>query len=167
MSPVTVVDILALLTLMSAVIFGILEVRRAARARREKAAMELVMSVGIRPEHVLALQTILELPEGASAQRVLKKAELKRAADQLINQFEYFGAIVFQRMVPLHTLDLLIGGVVRASWKRLKNYVEYQRKELRLKNQGEWFQWLVERLEEHPSREKKLGAHVAFRDWRL
>lgn len=58
-----------------------------------------------------------------------------------------------------------MGGSVRASWTRLRLYVEEQRREKEIPNMAEWFQWLAERLEEYGRAEKALGTHVAFKDW--
>lgn len=58
-----------------------------------------------------------------------------------------------------------IARIVRASWKRLRPYIEDQREVRNLPNIAEWFQWLAERLETYGRPEKSLGTHVAFRDW--
>jgi len=42
--------------------------------------------------------------------------------------------MVFYRIVPLRTLDLLAGGVVRGSWMRLRKYIESERITLSLFN---------------------------------
>ena len=81
-------------------------------------------------------------------------------------QYEYLGNLVYQRIVPLDTLDLLVGGIIRASWKRLRPYIEEQRREKGFPNIAEWFEWLAERLEKYGRSEKALGTHVAFKDWK-
>ena len=154
-----------LLTFASASLFAVLEIRRANRARQEKAAFDLFMSVIIEAEHVQALFTVLKLPEGASPRRIVRSKELMRAANLLMFQYEFFGVTVFQRIVPLRTFDLLTGGVVRSCWKKLAPYIEAERKATGSPNIAEWFQWLAEQLEQHAAPEKKLGAHVAFRSW--
>jgi hypothetical protein len=74
--------------------------------------------------------------------------------------------MVFHRIVPLRTLDLLAGGVVRGSWMRLHEYIESERDALDMPAFGEWFQWLAERLEQFPQPEKQVGAHIAFSTWK-
>lgn len=165
MSLQTVLDALTLLTFVTAFVFGVLEIRRANRAREEKGALDLFMSVVIQPPHVSALDTVLDLRDGASPGQVSRSKQTMEAANLLINQFEFWAVIVFQRIVPLATLDLLMGGGVRASWRKLHRYVEAERTATGNANLGEWFQWLAERLEQYPTPEKKLGAHVAFRSW--
>jgi hypothetical protein len=80
-------------------------------------------------------------------------------------QYEYLGNLVYQRIVPLTTLDLLVGGIIRASWKRLGPYIGEQRNEKNLPNIAEWFEWLAERLEEYGRSEKAFGTHLALKDW--
>lgn len=157
-------QIAALITLISGIVFGMLEVRRARKARAEKGALD-VLSIAVNPDHIKASYRILELPEDASPEIILDTPDLRSAANTLMVQYEFLGNLVYQRMVPLQTLDLLVGGIIRACWKRLRPYIEGQREERNLPNIAEWFQWLAERLEEYGRPEKSLGTHVAFKDW--
>lgn len=160
-----ILQIVTLFTLVLGVFFGLGELRRAHRARADKGALD-VFNISIQPDHVNAIHMILDLPEDASAERVSGTADLRQVAHLIMNQFEFWGILVFQRIVPLRTLDLLVGGVVRVSWRRLTKYVEAQRIERNLPNLAEWFQWLAERLEEYQEPSKELGTHVAFKKWR-
>ena len=159
-----ILQIATLITLIAGLIFGILEIRRASRARADKGALD-VLGVAVSPDHIEASYAILELPENAEPDLVSGSQDLKRAANILMVQYEYLGNIVYQRIVPLETLDLLVGGIIRASWKRLRPYIEEQRMETNLPNMAEWFQWLAERLEEYGRTEKSVGTHIAFKDW--
>ncbi len=157
-------QIVTLIALLAGLFFGILEVRHARRERTEKGALD-VLSIAVHPDHIQASYAILELPENASPDVILDSPGLRRAANTLMVQYEYLGNLVYQRIVPLHTLDLLVGGIIRACWRRLRPYIGGQRQERNLPNIAEWFQWLAERLEEHGRPEKALGTHVAFKDW--
>ena len=157
-------QIVTLITLLSGFVFGVMEVRRARRARAEKGALD-VLSIAVTPDHIQASYAILDLPEDASPDLILDAPDLRRAANILMVQYEYLGDLVYQRIVPLQTLDLLVGGIIRACWRRLRPYIEGQRQERNLPNIAEWFQWLAERLEEYGRPEKSLGTHVAFKDW--
>jgi hypothetical protein len=157
-------QIVTLLALLSGLVFGILEVRHARRARTEKGALD-VLSLVVNPDHIEASYAILDLPGDASPQTILDSPELRRSANTLMVQYEYLGNLVYQRIVPLQTLDHMVGGIIRASWKRLRPYIEGQRQDRDLPNIAEWFQWLAERLEDFGQPEKALGTHVAFKDW--
>lgn len=160
-----VLQLVTLVTLLVGLAFGYLEVSRARRERDEKGALD-VLSIAVRPDHIQACFEILELPEDASPESIRASPELRSAANSLMVLYEFLGNLVYQRMVPLETLDLLVGGIIRATWRRLNVYVEQERVDRELPNIAEWFQWLVERLEDRGRPEKSVGTHVAFRDWR-
>ena len=75
---------------------------------------------------------------------------------------------MFARIVPLKTVDDLVGGTVRVAWRNLRQYVEFERNRAGSQKSWEWFQWLAERLDEHlPGKTTlALGAHQAHRTWR-
>ena len=152
------------LTVLVAVVFGTLTIRQWQRARYLSAAAELVHTV-LTPEFTRAIARIVELPEKAPAESVASHAEMLHAVTVVTHGFESLGVLVFHRMLPLHLVDHLVGGYVRASWKRLQPYVEQRRLTLGAMF-GEWYQWLAERLEEDPAPGKSVGAHLAHRNWK-
>lgn len=154
-----------LATLLAGVIFGIMEIRRARKARADKAAMD-VFGLCIQTSFTQAHMLVLGLPLDAPPDLIRESPDLRRASELTVNQYEYLGMMVFYRIVPLRTLDLLVGGVVRSTWMRLHTYVEAEREALNIPAFGEWFQWLAERLEQHPQPEKQVGSHIAFSTWK-
>jgi hypothetical protein len=160
-----IIQFATLATLLAGVIFGILEIRRARKARAEKAAHD-VFSVCIQDVFTDAQMVVLDLPLDAPPDQIRDSPELRRAAELIVNQYEYDGMMVFCRIVPLRTLDLLVGGLVWGNWLRLHKYIESERDALNIPAYGEWFQWLAERLEQCPQPEKEIGAHIAFSSWR-
>jgi hypothetical protein len=72
---------------------------------------------------------------------------------------------VFHRLLPLHLVDHLLGGYVRAAFKRAGRYVIGRRAEVGVMF-GEWFQWLAERLQEYPAPGKAENAAVVHRRWK-
>jgi hypothetical protein len=157
-------QIVTLAALLTGLAFGYLEVRGARRDRDEKGALN-VLSVAVRPDHIAACFAILDLPENAPHETIVASPELRGFANTLMVLYEYLGNLVYQRMVPLDMLDLLVGGIIRATWKRLNVYIEQERVERGLPNIAEWFQWLAEHLEESGRPDKAVGTHVAYRDW--
>jgi hypothetical protein len=154
-----------LATLLAGVIFGILELRRARKARAEKAAID-VFSVILQDVFNDAHIHILNLPPDVPPDHIRDSPNLRRDAELAMSLYEYWGIMVFNRIIPLRTLDLLVGGTVRGSWMRLHKYIESERDALNIPAFGEWFQWLAERLEQYPQPEKQVGAHVAFSTWK-
>lgn len=160
-----ILQIATLVTVIAGLVFGVMEIRRASRARADKGALD-VLGVAVHPDHIEASYAVLELPENADPDLVARSPDLKRASNTLMVNYEYLGNLVYQRIVPLETLDLLVGGIIRAAWKRLRLYIEEQRIEKNLPNMAEWFQWLAERLEQYGRPEKSIGTHIAFKDWK-
>jgi len=143
----------------------VISLRQASKQRADKGALD-VLSVAVSQDHIRAAYAILDLPDAADPQLILDSPQMRSAANTIMSQYEYLGILVFQRIVPLDTLDCLVGGVVRASWNRLRPYIEHQRVERNLPNIAEWFQWIVERLDQYGRPEKGLGTHIAFRTWK-
>lgn len=153
-----------LLTVIVGVVFGLLSARHGRRLRYLTSAAGLVQTMQT-GDFARSVQRVLDLPENAKAEVVLSERELVHAAYVVGHVFESLGVLVFYRLLPLHLVDHLTGGYVRACWARLKPYVETRRAHFGPMF-GEWFQWLAERLIESPVPGKDLGAPVAHRTWR-
>lgn len=160
-----VLQVVTFIALLTGILFGILEVRRARDLRAEKAALD-VFDITVQRDIIDALVKIFDLPLKATPEQVRKSSDVRIATQLIMNLFEYWGIMVFYRIVPLRTLDLLVGGVVRGSWSRLENYVLDERISVSNPALAEWFQWLADRLVEYPQPEKEFGAHVAFSKWK-
>jgi hypothetical protein len=158
----TVANIATSVAVIVAVVFGLTELRRGGRDRRDRAAVEVVRSVQTQ-ESFRAVGRILNLPDDADPELIRSDPALFEAAMLVYFACEMLGSIVFERVVELHTLDRMVGGWVRATWVRLRRWVESERIEDRNANVGEWWQWLYEQLEADPDPGKALGTHVAYR----
>lgn len=153
-----------LATVLTGVVFGALTIRQWRRTRALTAAVELVHTIQT-AEFARSLQRVLELPDHADAHQVLGDPQTLAAAYVVSHGIESLGVLVYYRLLPLHLVDHLIGGSVRAAWRRLHGYFEDRRATVGAML-GEWFQWLAERLDEQPVPGKELGAAAAYRDWR-
>lgn len=160
----TIASYATLMTVLVGVVFGIVTMHQARRTRYLTAAVELVEAVQS-TEFTHSLQRVVELPEGAPPEMVLADRELVAAAYVVCHVFEGLGVLVFYRLLPLHLVDHLIGGYVRATWRRLEPHILERRASLRVMD-GEWFQWLAERMLEEPAPGKVSGAPIAHRRWR-
>jgi len=163
-TPAVIAAAASALTVLTATVFGVLTLRQWRRTRQLSAAAELVHTIQT-PEFNRAISRVMELPEAADPSRVKGDQETITAIHAIAHVFESLGVLVFHRLLPLHLVDHLLGGYVRASWKRVKPYVLAHREGLGAMF-AEWFQWLAERLEEHPAPGKNVGAPVAHRDWK-
>jgi hypothetical protein len=159
-----VLNSIAALAVIFGVGFAVVQVRQAERKRRDAAAVQFVNSY-LSPEFMRAIKAIDSLPAQVSAQDVTDKG-MEEAASTANYVFEALGIVVYERIVPLRILDNLVGMRTRASWSRLRPWVEERRRLLDRPAFGEWFQWLAERLEENLPPGRSEGAHVRLRDWR-
>ncbi len=160
----SVLPYVTLLTVVIGVVFGVITALQFRRARSLTAAVELVHAIQ-NADFAEGIQRIVELPERAPPERVLRSPDMMRAAYAVSHVYESVAVLVFYRLLPLYLVDRLMGGYVRASWVRLAPYVHEQRARLGPMF-GEWFQWLAERIEERPAPGKQLGAPIAHRRWR-
>lgn len=158
----TAANLATTLAVVIGVVFGLAELRRAARDRRDHAAIEVVRSVDS-PDIRRAVARILELPVDADPEVIRNDPAIIDAARLVYWASEMFGSIVYEGVVDLHTLDRMMGGWVRACWLRLRRWVEADRLETRNVNTGEWWQWLYEQLEADPDPGKAHGAYVTYR----
>jgi hypothetical protein len=148
-----------------AVVFGLTEIRRGAQDRRDRAAVEIVRSVQTH-DTFDAVGQILNLPDDVDPRVIRADPGLLNAAMLVYFACEMFGAVVYEGVVELRTLDRMVGGWVRASWLRLRRWVESERVQDRNPNVGDRWQWLYEQLEEDPDPGKALGTHVGYRNKR-
>jgi hypothetical protein len=162
MDLVAVANLATSVAVIVAVVFGLAELRRATRDRRDRAAVEIVRSIQTQ-ESFRAVGRIMNLPDDADPELIRSDAATVDAAMLVYFACEMLGSMVYERVVDLHTLDRMVGGWVRATWVRLRRWVESERVEDRNPNVGEWWQWLYEQLEADPDPGKALGTHVAYR----
>jgi hypothetical protein len=128
------------------------------------AAAELVHTL-LTPEFTRAIARIVDLPENADSGAISARPGLPEDVNVVSHAFESLGVLVFHRLLPLHLVDHLVGGYVRASWKRAGPYIVARRTAIGA-NLGEWYQWLADRMEEDPAPGKDVGAQVFHRAWR-
>ena len=163
----TVANLATALTVLIAVIFGLVEMRRARRDREERAAFTAVQAL-MSPEWMSSSMTVAAIPEGASAAEIEGDPRALEAALKIATIMEGLGYSVFARIVPLSVADDLIGGMARLSWRKFRPFAEAERERTGSQNSWEWFQWLAEQLERHGQSKKnfRVGAPVAYRDWK-
>jgi hypothetical protein len=137
---------------------------RSEQQRKAAAALSTVTSFNT-GEFRAAFAKVYTLPLGAEA-KVVRDAgrDMEEAATTVMMTFEMIGVLVFNRMVPIETVDQAIGGFLRESWRRLEKYVDWKREEVGSPRWGEWYQWLFEHLAVNPRRAQ--GAYETFRDWK-
>ena len=92
--------------------------------------------------------------------------ELQDAAMKVSTTLEAVGLMVFQRIVPFRLIQQLMGGTIQAGWQVLRPHTELLREKLSRPSIHEWFQWLSERLDEHPEYRDEEGAYSKYQVWK-
>lgn len=161
-----VAEIVGVATVVGGILFAIIQLRHLRVQRSDTAAMELVRAVHDK-SYEENWPIVLALPEGITLDELRAREDgAEEAAMGVQYHFETIGVLVYHGAIPLTMFDHLSGGVCRSSWQILRRYVEDYRRDTGLINFAEWFQWLVERLEEYPEPCKSTGAHEYHRVWK-
>ncbi|HET7512912.1 MAG TPA: hypothetical protein VFJ88_09100 [Chthoniobacterales bacterium] len=162
----TIANVATALTVLIAVAFGIIEMRRARREREERAAFAAVQAI-LTPEWMRSMLVIHNLPDDASAAMIERDARVLDAASAVGIILEGLGYSVYARIVPLHVVGDLLGGTVRLAWRKLRPYIEEERRRSGSRKTFEWFEWLAKQVERHvPGKTSlQLGAAEAYDDW--
>lgn len=157
-----VLDVVTALAVVIGVAFGLIQLRQALRNRRDLAAVDIVRTVQTQ-EVRRAVERILNLPKDADPSAIRGDPGMLEAALAVDSACEMWGSMVFEGVVDHHMLDRMVGGWVRATWPRLRRWVEAERADAANPNIGEWWQWLYELLEADPDPGKAQGAYISYR----
>lgn len=148
---------------ISAVGFGVVQLRHMRVRRRREGAFHLVHSLRT-PEMLRGLRLLDRLPPG------LVESELEdRFGDEalalqcLMGTWESLGILVFHREVGMDLVDDFFSGSIVQSWEKLKGAVEELRARSGRDTRWEWFQWLAERVLERESEAPAVPAYAMRR----
>jgi hypothetical protein len=157
-------QIVTVLIVVVGLVFAIFQVKEMGRQRRETAAIQLAKVFGS-PEFASAFRRVLALPAGAEAGEV-QRSGAEDAAMQVSLTIESVGIMVHRRMIDLDMVWELMGGVVLATWDRLRDWSAGHRRATGLDKFDEWFQWLAERFAESYPQARSGPAFKRFAAWR-
>jgi hypothetical protein len=163
----TLANVATALTVLTAVVFGLLETRRARQERAERAAFTAVQAI-LTPEWMKSMIVVHSIADGSSASAIEADADVLHAVQAVGVILEGVGYSVYARIVPLHVVGDLMGGTVRLAWRKVRPYIEEERRRSGSQKTFEWFQWLATQLERHSPGKTNLrvGAHEAYQDWK-
>ena len=163
----TIVNVATALTVITGVGFGLVEAQRSRRARQERAAFAAVQAI-LTPEWMKSMVVVHSIPDASSALEIEADARVLDAAHVVGVILEGLGYSVYARVVPLRVVGDLVGGTVRLAWRKLRPYVEEERRRSGSQKTFEWFQWLAAQLDRYSPGKTNLqvGAHEAYRDWK-
>src|SRR5437879_5546558 len=163
----TIANVATALTVITGVGFGLVEAQRSRRARQERAAFAAVQAI-LTPEWMKSMVVVHSIPDGSSALAIEADARVLDAAHVVDVILEGLGYSVYARVVPLRVVGDLVGGTVRLAWRKLRPYVEEERRRSGSQKTFEWFQWLAAQLDRYSpgTTNLQVGAHAASRDWK-
>jgi hypothetical protein len=163
----TIANLATALAVLIAVIFSLIEMRRAWRDRGERAAFAAVQAI-LPPEWMCSMLVVHNIPDNANASVIEADARILDAASAVGIILEGLGYSVYARIVPLRVVGDLMGGTVRLAWRKLRPFVEEERRRSGSRKTFEWFEWLATQVERHlPGKTNlQVGAQEAYGDWK-
>ena len=149
-----IANIALALSVVIALIFGIAEVKATQRDRHERLTFETLRTFNTREfAELIYFVRIVKMPSTQQEFNDLP-SDQQIMLIQGSQQMESLGMLVYERYLDLDLVDKTIGSFVSTTWTRYKPMFEDMRKNIPNPYLGEYFQWLVERIDrqmrEHP-----------------
>ena len=152
------------LAVVVGVAFAIIQLGHYRRDKHREEALELLHSFQT-PAFAKALNIVYNLPDG------LSKDEIEAVVGDdfhiiyaLLTTWESVGILVHRGELDIDMVEDFFGGPILISWRKLEGHVTGEREMLERDTIEEWFQWLVERLQEIESDTPPVPAHIAHKD---
>jgi hypothetical protein len=135
------------LTFVAGLVFGIVQVRTAARDRRERLTLETLRNFQTHEfaalmHHVSSRQ----MPSSRDELRALP-ADEQITFIEFGQQMETLGMLVAEELIDIELVDKTLGSFVTIAWEKYKTVFLDMREKLPDPFLGEYFQWLAERIE--------------------
>ncbi|MFI5202077.1 MAG: hypothetical protein ACHQNE_06795 [Candidatus Kapaibacterium sp.] len=149
-----IANIALALSVVIALIFGIVQVKAAERDRRERLTLETLRNFSNHEfAEIIYVTTRTEMPKTREEFLAMTRED-QIMLIQAGQEMESIGMLVYERYIDLDLIDKTIGSLVSTMWEKYKPMFE----DMRIKNPdpylGEYFQWLAERvadrLDNHP-----------------
>jgi hypothetical protein len=134
------------LSFVVGLVFGIAQVRAAARDRRERLTLEALRNFQTREfAELIHYVTSHKMPTSRKDMEALAEQE-QLTYIQLAQQMEALGILVADSYINLDLVDKTLGSFVTTAWDKYKiMFGDMRQNDPFL---GEYFQWLAERIEE-------------------
>jgi hypothetical protein len=149
-----IANIALTLSFVVALVFGIAQVRAAARDRRERLTLETLGNFQSREfaEHISYL-TFRDQPATGEELRALPTSD-QILFIQFSQQMESLGMLVAEHVIDIDLVDKTLGSFVTTSWEKYKKLFMELRQKTPDPFLAEYFQWLAEliarRMAENP-----------------
>jgi len=152
-----VANVALALSFIVGLVFGIAQVRAAARDRRDRLTIEALRNFQSR-DFAELLQYVVahEIPSSREELQTLPISE-QILFMQLAQQMEMLGILVAEKFIDIDLVDKTIGSFVFTAWEKYKKMAFSQREVDPFLN--EYFQWLAERISERMAKNPRKPFH--------
>ena len=147
------------LSFIVGLIFGIAQVRAAARDRRDRLTLESLRNFQSR-DFAEQMQYVISNPMPASRKELDELPTREQVFFmQFGQQMEMLGILVAERFINLDLVDKTLGSLVTSSWEKYKKLTLSLRESDPFLN--EYFQWLAERIDDRISKHPRKPFYQA------
>jgi hypothetical protein len=135
------------LSFIVGLIFGIAQVRAAARDRRERLSLEALRSFQTREfAELMNHINTHKLPSTRKEMLALPENEQVMLI-QFAQEMETLGILVADRLINIDLVDKTLGSFISSSWEKYKPIMLSMRESIPDPFLSEYFQWLAERID--------------------
>jgi hypothetical protein len=154
-----ITNIALTLSFVIALIFGIVQVRVAARDRRERLTLETLRNFQTHEfAELLHFLNRREMPSTQEEWRSLPPPDQINFI-QYAQEMESLGMLVAERFISLDLVDKTLGSFVTTTWEKYKPVFSDMREKTPDPFLGEYFQWLAERIDERMKQNPREPFH--------
>lgn len=155
----TAANLALALSLIVALIFGVAQVKAAARDRRERFTLETLRNFQTREfAELINYVSNRDTPSSRKEMGALPMNE-QVSFIQLAQQMESLGLLVAEKFIDIDLVDKTLGSFVTTSWQK------YKKMFLDMRDQdpfiGEYFQWLAEKIDKRMREEPRKPFYQA------
>jgi len=144
----TITNIALTLSFIVALIFGVAQVKAAARDRRERLTLETLRNFQTREfAELIYYINSHNMPVDRKGMQALPDMEQVMYI-QFAQQMESLGMLVAEKFISIDLVDKTLGSFVTTSWQKYKKMFLDIREKAPDPFLGEYFQWLAEQIDE-------------------
>jgi hypothetical protein len=143
-----VANVAIALTFVVGLVFGVAQVRSAARDRRERLTLETLRNFQTREFAALLHHVTSHTMPSSRDEMLALPADERIMFIQFGQQMESLGMLVAEELIDIDLVDKTLGSFVTNAWEKYKSVYLDLRVKLPDPFLGEYFQWLAERIAE-------------------
>jgi len=159
-------DLLPSLGVVAGLVFAGVELRNFRKSRERDSALQLYKTFQT-PNMVRARRVVFSLPDNLGRQEIVDLlGDRLEDVYHMIQAMEGMGTLVMKREFRLQLVEDFFSGLILISWRKLKRFVEDERREMKRETIAEWFQWMAERITEREKKAAPIPGYIEYKDWK-